>query len=185
MRIGEHLLWAPGIRFSELDLDGPSLPEQYHARIDGYYLGPAEICVSHGAAFAAGLLSLTAVDAMSKLYFGPNRYRRTVSEDFRTFVKLRLPSFASDRDSDTLYYQYRNGLVHEARIKNGGEFRLDQAATLEVSTAGPIVDPARLLTEVRAALDQLVAEMKGSAPFRREFTKLLKREFAFELQDAV
>jgi hypothetical protein len=37
MKIGDHVYFAPGIRFADLDLEGPTLPTQYAARIEGYY----------------------------------------------------------------------------------------------------------------------------------------------------
>src|SRR3989442_1097396 len=95
MKVGDHVFFAPGVRFSDLDLGGPRLPEQYRTRIEGYYLTPANRAAEAGDAFAAGLLALAAVDAMSLLYFGPNRDSRKVTRDFQTFAHQLLPSFST------------------------------------------------------------------------------------------
>ena len=131
MKVGDHVYFAPGIRFSDLDLGGPRLPEQYRTRIEGYYLTPANRAVEAGDAFAAGLLALAAVDAMSRLYFGPNRPSRRVKLDFPTFVRLLLPSFSVPTNAEILYDKYRNGLVHEAVpilvVKNLGICQIGRA----------------------------------------------------------
>ena len=41
MRIGDQLFLAPDLRFKELDLVGPDLPEQLERRIAGCYIEPA------------------------------------------------------------------------------------------------------------------------------------------------
>src|SRR5690242_6034461 len=119
MKVGNHVYFAPDIRFSDLDLDGPNLPLQYSSRIEGYYLVPAERAAHGGHAFAAGLLAVAAVDAMSRLYYGPNRSSRSSGSDFRIFAHQRLKSFGDPRNAKILYDKYRNGLVHEARLKDG------------------------------------------------------------------
>ena len=181
MRIGEHIFFAPGVRFSDLDLDGPHLTDQYRTRMEGYYLRPADRCVAAGHGFAAGLLAVVAIDAMSRLYFGPNRGRRFVNRDFRTFTCRLLPSFSSQEYADILYEKYRNGLVHEGRLKDGCQFELNRSMTLDNSGPVPVIDPARLLQEVREALNRLVDDISASEPFRREFARLLKNEFTYEL----
>lgn len=184
MKIGDQIYFAPEVRFSELDLGGPKLPDQYRARIDGYYLRPAKDCVTRHHAFAAGLLVLSAIDSMSRLYFGPNRRGRVVRKDFRAFTRLLLPSFRDPNAATILYEKFRNGLVHEARLKDGCQFQLGLSATLDLSGMVPVVNPDRLLHEVQGALDVVVTEMKASQPFRVELAKLLRREFAYELGDA-
>lgn len=181
MKVGDYVHFAPGIRFSDLDLNGPRLPVQYRQRIEAYYLGPANRAVKAGDAFAAGLLALAAVDAMSRIYFGPNRASRHVNHDFRSFVRLCLPSFSLPSNAEILYEKYRNGLVHEARLKDGCQFELGLSHTFDTTGPAPVIDPAYLLVEVKQALDTLVSEMRASGQFRNELAKLLRKEFTFEL----
>jgi len=113
------------------------------------------------------------------------RHRCVVDRDFRTFARLRLPGFKEATRADSLYSNYRNGLVHEARLKNGCQFQLGLARTCDDRGPAMVVDPARLLAEVRAAVAALVAEMRESAAFRREMVRYIEREFAFELGKGV
>jgi hypothetical protein len=181
MKVGDYVYFAPGILFKDLDLDGPRLPQQYSSRIEGYYLAPAERAAQAGDAFAAGVLALTAIDAMSKLYFGPNRPSRQVKIDFEFFVRGLLPSFVEPVNARILYEKYRNGLIHEARLKDGCQFELGRSRTFDSTGPTPIIDPASLIAEVRAALKQFVSELRGSSQFLVEIAKCLREEFSFEL----
>ena len=182
MKVGDQVFFAPGIRFRDLDLDGTRIPEQYGARIEAYYLIPAREAANAGHAFAAGVLALTAIDAMAKVYFGPNRPNRQVRSDFELFVQSLLPSFVEPASARILYDKFRNGLVHEARLKDGCQFELGRSRTFDNTGLAPIVDPACLVAEVGAALKQLISELEVSKQFRAEFSKCLREEFAFELK---
>ena len=184
MRIGDVTYFAPGIRFSELDLTGERLPDQILARIEGYYLQAADRCIREELAFAAGLLIVTCIDAMSRFAHGPNRLRRTTAKDFCTFARMRLSSFKRLPAAQLLYDDYRNGLVHEARLKNGCQFALGLGRTLDVTGVFPVIDAARLLQEVRDAIHALVDEMRASKPFREQLVTYVRREFAYEIDAA-
>src|SRR5438445_10571819 len=116
MRVGDHVYFAPGIRFSDLDLGGTRLPAQYRTRVEEYYLRPAQRAAEAGDAFAAGLLALAGLDSMLRLYFGPNRPSRRVKFDFPSFRRLLLPSFSAPAHAEILYDQYRDGLVRPDRL---------------------------------------------------------------------
>lgn len=38
MRIADILYFAPGVRFDQVDLNGPAPPNQYRARMTGFYV---------------------------------------------------------------------------------------------------------------------------------------------------
>jgi hypothetical protein len=76
MREGDDLFFAPGVRFGDVDLIGPDLAEQYRARINGFYLVPAQLCVERGYAFAASLLLVSTIDLMAGLHHSAEGPRR-------------------------------------------------------------------------------------------------------------
>jgi len=179
--IGNVTYFAPGVPFEALDLSGKQLPDQLLARMEGYYLGPAERCIKVRDAFAAGVLLVTCIDAISRFDFGPNRAERKVGKDFSTFVRIRLPSFRDQNMATLLYKKYRNGLVHEARLKEGCQFSFGLKSTLDISRKFPVVDPSGLLRELRSAVSALVQEMRDSKAFQKELLKYVRREFAYEI----
>lgn len=178
MRIGDLLFFAPGLRFDQVDLDGSELPEQFRQRIEGLYIRPAEECAGGGHAFAAGVLLVSCIDALAKLRFGNG-----VGERFRRFAREELKSFASDDHAQRFYEEFRNGLVHEARLKEGAQFSLEIGATVQNVDGLLLVNPELLAAEVRSALDNYVRlardDTKELAMLRQAIRKDNAKDFLF------
>ena len=174
MREGNILYFAPGIRFGEVDLNGPGLPNQYHARIIGFYVDPAEECAARGQAFASGVLLVNCIDALALVRYGGRsgvRFRRFAREELRSFS----PPLAN-----RLYEDFRNGLVHEARVKNGGQFSLDIGSTVEERAGLMLINPEQLAVEVRASVDAYTNLLNRDDAARRGLSCTLARDFAKE-----
>ena len=88
MRIGDFLFFAPNVSFSELDLDSVNIAELWERRIEGFYLRPCEELAANEHAFAAGLLVLTAIDAISKYEADSTGVKsHMVGVRFKSFVR--------------------------------------------------------------------------------------------------
>lgn len=181
MRIGDFLYFAPGLPFSNLNLDSVDLGTNWEQRIRGFYLEPAAVLISAKHAFAAGLLIVSAIDAMSRYEATPRRVgKRFVGEEFKSFVQLELPSFSLKKDAEDLYDKYRNGLAHEARLKRGAEFDLEQDETLKRLGVVIKINPAKLFDEVDQALIKFVSALAEEEK-RKQFASALQEDFLFEL----
>jgi len=176
MRIADILYFAPGIRFADLDLSGQRLPEQFDARMKGFYLEPAAGMVCGGHAFASGLLLVSCIDALARL-----QQSTGVGDRFRTWVRAELQSFANPDIAHRFYDEFRNGLVHEARIKNGGQFSFDQPKTVDVVSGALSVNPRHLADEVSNALDRYVSRLKRETNTRNKLLERIKTDFEHEL----
>jgi hypothetical protein len=177
MRIGDYLYFAPGVRFSQLDLSGPGIAEQYEARIRGFYLDPAYelACARH--AFASGLLLVACIDALAGL-----RYKCGMGQRFKQWLKEELAGCFTDDDArESFYEDFRNGLVHEARIKKGGEFSLEQGTTVTACGGSPRINPLHLWKEVSAALSAYVKTLREDEAERTKFVANLRSTFEQEL----
>jgi hypothetical protein len=83
---------------------------------------------------------------MAGLHHSANRLaHRKVGDDFRRFARQQLPSFVSDDLTQQLYDEFRNGLSHEARIKNRGGFSFDRPRTVRDLGERLCINPAYLL----------------------------------------
>ena len=154
MDINGILHFSPDIPFSRVDWGGDRLPEQFCRRIVGFYLEPAAICAQNGHAFAAGLLLVSCIDALARLKYRNN----DVGKRFKRLLR-ELKSFNDANIAQRFYDEIRNGLVHEARLKNGAQFTLAPAISETVTIRiGDVllINPKLLLTEVRVALDAYV-----------------------------
>ena len=179
MRIREHLYFAPDVKFSELDMSGDILPDQFKKRIRGYYIDPAIKAAEAGHAFASGLLLVACIDALAYFETGSEQ----VSERFRQWCKMHLASFNDDEMSWRLYKDFRNGLVHNARINNGGEFTLESDCTVEVEESILSINPLRLAEEVSDALNRYIERLKADDGERACFLARIRSDFKYELNN--
>jgi len=179
MRIGDILYFAPGIRFDQVDLNGTDLPQQFDCRIVGFYLEPADRCAQHGFAFAAGVVIVSCIDALARVRFGGK-----VGTRFKKFVRNELPSFAPGNFADRFYDDFRNGLVHEARIKNGGQFTLDADQTVQSVNGLLLVNPQHLSAELRVWLASYVSSLTSNIAGRQKLAKKLGADLAADFQAA-
>jgi len=178
MKIGDILYFAPKIKFSDLDLSGQKLPEQFDSRIRGFYLEPAKNLAQNGHAFASGLVLVSCIDALSRLQ---SKSKAGVRRRFCAWVENELPSFHSPAIAGRFYDEFRNGLVHEARIKKGGQFSLEQSSTVDTASGVLSINPMRLAKEVYVALQRYVATLKGRPTACQDLLARLKTDFKYEL----
>lgn len=177
MKINDRLYFAPGIRFSEVDIDGPELPDHFRRRLDGFYIEPAEKCAQCGYAFAAGVLLVSCIDALAYMRFGgPVRKR------FEKFTREQLRSFSSGDLAKRLYDDFRNGLVHESRVKNGGQFSLDVGETVIQSDGILIVNPTCLAQETSVALRSYVHLLQMDNAERKKLAERLNKDISEEFR---
>ena len=182
MKIGEKLYFAPGITFSDLDLkSGEKLALHYKDRIRGFYIEPAVRSSDAKDAFAAGLILVSAIDAIAWIKYAPRTADRQVGKEFKKFVSAELASFTDPKIAERFYQDFRNGLVHECRIKNGGQFSLDHPDTVKEEDSILSINPRRLADEVEAALLNYVKVLMENEAARAGFLQTVKDEFADEL----
>lgn len=162
MLIDELLYFAPSITFDQVDFEGEHLPDQFESRIRGFYIAPAVACANEGYWFAAGVLLLSCIDALARFKTGSD----VVGERFKTFARQELGSFAEGQWADRLYYSFRNGLIHEGRIKAGAQFSLDTENTVDEIQGAFVINPMRLADEVDGALTRYVAQLKADRDLR-------------------
>ncbi len=180
MKIGDTLHFAPRVAFSDLDISAHRLPSQYSLRVEGFYLKPAEELIESGHAFAAGVLIFCAIDALAKV----EDQRAAVNTRFKNYCRDRLESFRKQGYAEMLWEGYRNGLVHEARAKNGLELSLESKAAVELMDSGIRVNPTYLLSEVRVALQFQIQEITENKEKLKNFRDFFIFQFAEELRNA-
>jgi hypothetical protein len=177
MKIDDVLYFAPGLPFSDVDFDGPRLPSQFEARIIGFYLDPADSCIEMKFAFAAGVLLTTCIDALSRSETGSP----DVKMRFTSFCRSHLPSLGGETIAERFYCEFRNGLVHEARIKKGAQFSFDFDETANQTDGVLIINPAGLTREVREALGAFTQRLKRDPAQLKQFAARLKADHTEEV----
>ena len=161
------------IRFDQVDLQGgDALPAQYQQRMAGFYIEPAVVCADLGHAFAAGVLLVTCIDGMARLRYGDG----VVRHRFIRLAQEELVSFQGDALAERFYEDFRNGLVHEGRVKNGGQFSLEVDETVKELQGLLLINPARLAVEVREALYQYITLLATDQAQRQALADGLSRD---------
>jgi hypothetical protein len=181
MKIDEILYFAPGIRFSELYIEGSDLPDQFKRRVDGFYIEPAKKCAESGCAFAAGTLLVTCIDALARLRF-PEISDHKRGRRFNRFAQKHLPSFSTHYIARRFHDEFRNGLVHQGMLKKGAQFSLDTRETLTQFDGILVVNPQYLAEEVSSALDSYVDLLRNNDAERKKLVDRLGQDLSEDLR---
>ena len=178
MRIADQLYFAPRIKFSDLDLkEGKELPNQLHERIDGFFLKPTHELLKKRHAFAAGVIIVTCIDALSRFEYSADQ---STDDRFPRWCKENLPSF-KEGYSRRFYTDFRNGLVHEGRVKRGGEFTLKVDQAVVASEEMLSVNPGLLIDEVSTAFEKYIENLSEGTEGINNLKKLIESDFKHEL----
>lgn len=177
------LYFAPDVLWSEVELsDDEKFRGQLCSRFHGFYFRPAQYLLEKGESddFAARLLILSAFDAIARLWVDdPSSVAGRFKSTFNDFAPDVLGEKIAPQWAATVYENYRNGLVHEARIKSAARFDLNAATCVEEMNGICVVNPRCLLSIAEAALKGLVSET-NVARFRANAVPLLQEDFEGE-----
>jgi hypothetical protein len=174
MRVEDILFFAPKIPFLAVDPSSSVLISQFGARIEGYYLSPALELARRDDAFPAGVLLASAVDALAR--YDP---RSIVAETrYTDWLMRELPSFSDPQNSKRFYDDFRCGLVHEARIKNGCEFSTAYDETVHLEDGAMVVHPEKLHTEIVTALTRFSDYLEENEEAFGNFGSRIEADFS-------
>jgi hypothetical protein len=176
-RVAEQLYFAPSIRFADLDWSGERLPLQFQQRIAGFYLEPAVKLAKARHDFASGILAVCAMDALASFMTGSSGNSRITG-----FARKHIPELAAKHDAEMFCDHFRNGLVHEARVKDGSEFSTEINRIVDIRHNYLVVNPLLLSIRVRKVLEDYVVALYHDPKAKNALAKKLKKTFRFELE---
>ena len=183
MKKGNKIYFAPDYTFGQLlKTSEPSkIIEAYAERINGFYLDVIDAIIKEDKennAFVAGMVCFAAIDAIARTVTGSNR----VGERFKLWIK-NLSSFKTLQPDilERVYDEYRNGLIHEARIKNGGQFTYQIQDAIEIKNKIISINPRLLLDQLRVAFDELIKEANSDRDKCEGFGQKIIRDFHVDL----
>ena len=180
MNIDNEIYFAEGIKSSEIDFDNRhGLINAFYKRIVGYYIQPARMLVESQYAFSAGVIVSALIDAIAT-------YSILKGDNIKELIKdLAFPrgidAEAIDRFAKEFDDNFRNGLIHEGRIKNGGQFAFRGGALFSYESEFLIIDPRVLLKIVHDYFEQYIEKLLSSDPHYFVFHSKIKRQFEAEI----
>jgi len=171
MKVDNDLYFSPRFKFSDLDWGNKeNLIFAFHDRVHGFYLEPTFILLEQGHAFAAGVLLVTTVDFLAKIQIGGNtgsRIEQWLESNIAEFSKTD-PARPSNTLAKRFYNEFRNGLVHEGRIKNGGQFSFESDNLVAVmDNSVMVVNPEYLFRAVVASFESYEQSLGDEFAFHR------------------
>ncbi len=189
MRIKDAVHFSPNFKVVDVDLsNADEIIEAFNDRFQHYYFEPARLLNESDNndkyAFAAGTILMTTIDAITKLF-----WQGQVGERFRRFA-FDLPGLIRNGRDDEyksrfahkFYDNFRNGLIHEGRIKDSGQFSYTYP-TLETVQAGALViNPAALYSDIEFIYQQFLDKLSRNATFKANFVSNFKLLFQNEFQ---
>ncbi len=180
MRIQDILYYAPNVRLELLVTYPPDkVIDAFESRIENYYLDAANTLNEKGMAFGAGDLIFDAVDAIARYEIDNGR----VGKRFKEWIS-RLPDFKklNWEELERVYDEFRNGVTHEARIKNGGQFTYDIDKAVEIMEGVVLVNPKLLAAQVLQEFKRSISSIKQDEKERDRISNWIKDDLKEDLK---
>jgi hypothetical protein len=175
MRIEDTIYFSPLFKFKDIDWDNKDqLIEAFNDRVYGFYLTPAESLNSYKNGFAAGLLCVASIDFLGKISIGRGRFKEWIEENLKDFKGKRYLS-------KKFYEDFRNGLVHEGRIKNGSQFTYDISG-IYCENDVMLINPEKFLNSINISFQNYISDLKMNEDKFEKFKELLKNDFKKEIE---
>lgn len=172
--------------------DKDSLIKAFKDRICGFYIQPAKElnCLDKDKyAFAVGVLCVSTIDCLACITCRPRIpcEPRKVGERFERWLRKNIIEFDKPNPADSkktlayrFYYEFRNGLVHEGRIKNKGEFSNVCKDLVDTSEGIMLINAEILLTKINHIFEKYMTDIEKEID-DKEFGKL--REYLTNLNN--
>jgi len=194
-REGE-LYYSPSCKFEDLkrlidNKEERGLLKCFEERVKELYLEPAYVLIkeandkksdnsSIGLVFSAGLICVSAIDFLGRFYFGCPK-DEVECRFVGWLLKYMSPPFNALL-AKKFYKDFRNGLVHECRIKNGGEFSLNEGETIreEVDDNGvryQVVNPEKLLKKLDDGFKNYLDDLQQDENMLCQLIECLEKDF--------
>ena len=144
-------------------------------RIKSFYWEPAAKLLElnpDSNSFAAGVILLTMVDAMSvysiaDISVNNKRYK----EFLKTYLSL------TEGQSKLVYDNYRNGLIHEGRIKSSNIFKYDDGELISPTSSGSAINTKQFLLKCEEAIQKFSCDLLTDDVLKWRLVSRLKDYF--------
>lgn len=179
MRAKDKLHFSPDCIFGELSFeDKEKLIDCFRDRVYGFYLNAARLLNKKRFGFGCGLLCVATIDSLARIAF-PDK---DVGERIEEWMKNNINEFKKEDFARRFYKDFRNGLVHEGRIKNPGEFSYESEEIVIREDKIIRINPDKLLRRVEEAFEKYLVELKKNPYAFNKFEDGLKQDFGEEFE---
>lgn len=174
------LYFSPNIKFDKFksgQLNPDEIIDCFIDRTKEFFLNQARdlLYKSPFGSIAGGLILVSTIDYLA-------RYNNLIAFDECGKVGERIERWLEEyvpdiKEPKTFYKHFRNGLVHEGRIKGGGAFEINDNNLITKYSDTLIINPIRLLEEVEKGLVRFCDNLKQIYDKKIKFINFLKDDF--------
>ena len=186
MRVGDILLFSPKYKFSVLNWDDKKiLVDAFKDRVKGFYIDPAEKLNDDENVFAAGVLCVTTIDFLARITMGSDN----PGERIERWLKKCITKFNQNDPNDRsrtiarrFYKEFRNGLVHEGRIKSCGQFSDNFSELIHMEDTIMVINPVLLLEAIKTSFETYMDNVENNTSLFHQFRCALIRDFGDDVE---
>ena len=187
MIIGDYLYFSPEFKFKDIDFDNRlHIITAFTARVEGFYLNAASYLIDQNQYFTAGLICIATIDLLAKMSLNSRGNARIVE-----WLEINIPVFRKKDDggfystlAERFCKEYRNGLVHECRVKNGGQFAEQFDCTLKIINNVMIINPSYLVKDIHKSLIIYTDKLHKNDAIYHRFKRRLKNDYQKDVEFA-
>lgn len=136
--------------------------------------------------FAEAFLSKVR-DFVARIETGENKAKVRIPKWLRDNIKefdKPNPENPKETLADRFYLDFRNGLVHEGRIKNLGQFSYEDEEIVSLKSGVMLINPRLLLIEMKRALKIYFKKLHNDPDIFRKFRENFMKDFEEEVNRA-
>jgi len=186
MRVGDILYFSPKYKFSVLNWDDKKiLIDAFKDRVEGFYIKPIKKLNGDENVFAAGVLCVTTIDFLARITIGAN----TVGERIEQWFGKWITEFSQkDPDNQNITLgkrfckEFRNGLVHEGRIKNCGQFSNNFSELIHMEDKIMVINSVLLLEAIKTSFETYMDNVENDTSPFHIFRCALIRDFGDDVE---
>ena len=132
-------------------------------------------------AFGAGDLCFDAIDAIARYQISSGR----VGDRFKKWIS-RLPDFdkLTWEELERVYDEFRNGITHEARVKNGGQFTYDIDKAVKILEGIVLINPDLLLKYISHEFNKEIVSINNDPAEGERISQWIREDLREDVRSA-
>ena len=186
LKTGDIVFFSPKYNYSNIDWNDKQIViDAFKDRIYGFYLNAAYESNKSKQGFAVGLICVATIDFLAKIQFPQERVGNRIEKWLCKYIsEFNKPNLENKKKTlgKRFYEEFRNGLVHEGKIKNGGQFSYDFNKIFEIEIGLMKVNPDLFLNKLSKSFDIYIKTLIDNDNKYREFHKVILDEFKEDIE---
>jgi hypothetical protein len=186
MNIKDIIYFSPNHRMSSLNFENKEqMIDAFEDRITRYYLNPIKMLNDIKSAFSAGVIILSLVDAFARYSSKEDQSGKRIPLWLQKNIKTisNMPNKKRDLVSESIYKDFRCGLLHESHIKNGGQFSYEIGSSAFVHNKYIIINPKAFHKELTTYFQSYIDQLRICDELYDIFIERIKKDFEKECKE--